>query len=339
MTAGAVQTAPRDQQADESSVHLGVAKTAGRVAVRIALSFGRRIALLITLLALVFLAVDMLPGDAARAALGVDATQEQVREKSQELGLDDPVPVRFFRWIGGLSTGDLGTTTLGAPISEVIGARLPNTVLLALLALIVTSLIAIVGGGVWMLRPHGIAARILAPGTMMLLALPEFVVAIILVLVFSLGLGLLPAVTTTNALNLSNWEVLVLPVLSLALPKGAWNIRVVRSAFIDAASSPHVEAAILDGYSKWHVLLRHILPVAMPTIAASIGTTTAMLFGGALVVEVVFNYPGIGALMAGSVANRDTTLAASIVAVSAICIMCVLFISDALKSWSTKGRA
>jgi peptide/nickel transport system permease protein len=306
---------------------------------QIASTFGRRLLLLLILLALVFVAVDLLPGNAARAALGMDATDAEVAAKSQELGLDDPLYVRFFNWVSGLVTGDLGTTTLGTPISETIGSRLPNTVLLATLALAVTSVLAVLGGGAWMLRPHGILARVLSPMTMMLLALPEFVVAIMLVLIFSLGLGLFPAVTMTTASGVpAGWDMLVLPTLSLALPQAAWNVRVVRSALVDAAAQPHVEAAVLDGYSKWHVLFRHILPIAVPTISASIGTTTAMLFGGALVVEAVFNYPGLGSLVAGSVASRDTTLAATIVAVSAVTIMCVLFVADALRSWSTRGR-
>lgn len=311
-----------------------------RLAGRVVFAFIRRIALLLVLLALVFTATSLLPGNAARAALGLDATDEMVEVKAQELGLDDPLPVRFGRWIGGLLTGDLGTTALGTPVVEVIGTRLANTVTLALIALAVATIIAVVGGGVWLLRPRGIVARVMSPATMMTLGLPEFVVAIFLVSIFSLGLGILPAVTMTNSLGVpATWQMLVLPVLSLAIPKGAWNIRVVHSALVDAASAPHVEAAVLDGYSKWHVLLRHILPLAVPTIAASIGTTTAMLFGGALVVEVVFNYPGVGTLLAGSIDNRDTTLIASIVAVSAAAIMCVLFIADALKGWSTKGRA
>jgi peptide/nickel transport system permease protein len=214
-----------------------------------------------------------------------------------------------------------------------------NSAVLALLALLLTAVIAIIGGGIWKLRPRGITARILGLVTMMLIALPEFVFAIVLVMVFSLGLDLLPAVTITNSVGApSEWSMLVLPVLALALPMGAWNMRVVRSALEDAGTSPHVESAVLDGYSRWHVLFRHILPIAVPTIASSIGTTAAMLFGGALVVETVFNYPGVGSLLAGSVGDRDTTLAATIVAITAMVIMSALFVADAITSWSTRGR-
>ena len=89
---------------------------------------------------------------------------------------------------------------------------------------------------------------------------------------------------------------------------------------------------------KWHVLFRHVLPIAVPTIASSIGTTAAMLFGGALVVETVFNYPGVGSLLASSVGDRDTALAATIVAITAVLIMCALFVADAITSWSTRSR-
>ncbi len=300
---------------------------------------GRRLLQLVGLLALVFVLVDLLPGSAARAALGRDATEEQIGAKSEALGLDDPLPVRFLRWISGMLSGDFGVTTQGTPISEVLGNRMSNSALLALLALLLTAVLAILGGGLWKVRPRGIAARFLGPVTMMLIALPEFVFAIVLVMIFSLGLDLLPAVTITNAVGApSSWSMLVLPVLALALPMGAWNMRVVRSALDDAATAPHVEAAVLDGYSQWHVLFRHILPLAVPTIASSIGTTAAMLFGGALVVETIFNYPGVGSLLASSVGDRDTTLAATIVAITAVVIMGALFVADAITSWSTKGR-
>lgn len=311
-----------------------------RVAIRVVKAFVRRACLLLVLLALVFAAVDLLPGNAARVALDADATDAQIEAKTRALGLDDPLPVRFYHWITGIFTGDLGTTTLGTPVGEVLGNRLPNTMMLALLALIVATILAIVFGALWVLRPNGLLAKVLSPVTMMVLALPEFVVAIFLVLIFSLWLEWLPAVTIANAAGVpEGWDMLILPVLSLALPAGAWNVRVVRSALIDAAGAPHVEAAVLDGYSKVHVLFRHVLPIAIPTISASISATTAMLFGGAIVVEAVFNYPGVGSLMAGSVSYRDTTLAATIVAVSAIAIMCVLFVADLMRSWSTRGRA
>lgn len=300
----------------------------------------RRVSLLILLLLVVFAAVDLLPGSAARVALGRDASATEVSDKASELGLDDPVYVRFLDWATGLVTGDFGTSTRGEPIADLIGSRMPNSVVLAVLALLLTVAISLTAGSYWMLRPQGIVAKALGPLTTMMIAVPEFVFATLLVLVFSLWLGLFPAVTITNLAGApAGWDMLVLPVLSLALPMGAWNIRVVRAALDEAASYPHVEAALLDGLPRLRVLMRHVLPIAVPTIAASIGTTTGMLFGGALVVETIFNYPGIGSLLAGSVGNRDTNLAATLVALTAIAIMLILLVADGIRGWSTRGRS
>ena len=127
----------------------------------LAFMVGRRLLQLVALLALVFVLVDLLPGSAARAALGRDATEEQIGAKSEALGLDDPLPLRFFRWVSGMLSGDFGVTTQGTPISEVLGNRMSNSAVLALLALLLTAVLAILGGGLWKMRPRGIAARIL----------------------------------------------------------------------------------------------------------------------------------------------------------------------------------
>ena len=131
--------------------------------------------------------------------------------------------------------------------------------------------------------------------------------------------------------------MLVLPVLALALPMGAWNMRVVRSALEDAATAPHVEAAVLDGYSQWHVLFRHVLPVAVPTIANSIGTTAAMSSVWRSWSRRSSTTRGWGRC-APFVGDRDTALAATIVAITAVLIMSALFVADAITSWSTRGR-
>lgn len=300
----------------------------------------RRIGLLIVLLAVVFVVVDLLPGNAARAVLGRDASAEQIAAKERELGLDRPLPERFREWFGGAVTGDFGTTARGQSVNELLAAKFPQTLLLASIAMLVTLVLALLLGVWWAARPSGFAARALQPGSAFVIAVPEFVVATLLVLVFSLWLDWLPAVTFTDRSGYpAEPDMLILPVLALAIPQTGWNLRVVRGAVADAAAAPHVESAVLNGLPERAVLVRHILPFALPTIAMSFATSVGTLFGGALVVETIFNYPGMGAMVAGSVSDRDTALVAAVVAVTGATIMGILLVADAVRAWANRGRA
>ncbi|MEV4126067.1 ABC transporter permease [Nocardia sp. NPDC049707] len=298
----------------------------------------RRIVLLVALLATVFAAIDLLPGNAARAVLGRDATAAQLTAKEHELGLDRPLPVRFLEWISGVATGDFGRTARGRSIDELLADKFPPTLLLGGLAFLVTVVASLLLGGWWAAR-RSIATRFLQPTTTAAAAIPEFVIATLLILVFALGLGWLPAVTITGRSGFpAGPDMLVLPVLALAIPQIGWNTRVVRAALLASARSPHVESAVLDGLSATSVLTRHVLPFALPTIVASFATTVGMLLGGALVVETIFNYPGLGAVLAGSVADRDTSLIAAVLALTGVVIMAMLALADGIRAWASRGR-
>ncbi|MEU0499629.1 ABC transporter permease [Nocardia sp. NPDC005998] len=298
----------------------------------------RRVILLIALLATVFVAVDLLPGSSASAVLGRDATAERIAAKEHELGLDRPLPVRFVEWLSGVATGDFGRTARGRSINELLADKFPPTLLLGGLALLVTVLASLLLGSWWAAR-RGASARFLQPTTTAAAAIPEFVIATLLILVFSLGAGWLPAVTITGRSGFpASPDMLVLPVLALAIPQIGWNTRVVRAALLDAARAPHVESAVLDGLSTTTVLTRHVLPFALPTIVASFATTVGMLLGGALVVETIFNYPGLGAVLASSVADRDSSLIAAVVALTGVVIMAMLAAADGIRAWALRGR-
>ncbi|MGQ4598231.1 ABC transporter permease subunit [Nocardia sp. R6R-6] len=298
----------------------------------------RRVALLVALLATVFVAVDLLPGNTARAVLGREAAPEQIAAKEHQLGLDRPLPVRFWDWISGVATGDFGRTARGRSVNELLADKFPPTLLLGGLALAVTVFASLVLGAWWATRPGSAASRVLQPATTTAVAIPEFVIATLLILVFALALGWLPAVTVTDRSGFpAGPDMLVLPALALALPQIGWNTRVVRAALTDAAAAPHVESAVLDGLSARRVLVRHVLPFALPTIVASFATTVGMLLGGSLVVETIFNYPGLGAVLAGSVADRDTAVVAAVVALSGVVMMIMLAAADSIRAWSLRG--
>ncbi|MFE3054375.1 ABC transporter permease [Nocardia sp. NPDC059239] len=297
-----------------------------------------RTAGLFCVLILVFAAVALLPGASAAAVLGRDAGPAQVSAYETAMGLDRPLPVRFWSWLTGLLHGDLGTSLRGASINDMLAAKYPNTLLLAGSALVLTAIAAIVIGSWWFLHPRG-PARLLGPGTTAAVAVPEFVVAIMLVSIFALGLRWLPAVTVTDLAGApADAASLVLPVLALAIPQSAWNIRVTRAALEEAARLPHVDAARLDGFTDRHILARHVLPVAAPTVAASLATSVGMLLGGAVVVEAVFNYPGIGSVLAGSMSDRDSAVAAAVVALTGTAITAVLILADLVRDWSLRGQ-
>ncbi|MGW4425476.1 ABC transporter permease [Streptosporangium sp. NPDC004631] len=298
-----------------------------------------RVALLAVLLATVFAAMEFLPGDAAAFTVDRGASAADVAARRAELGLDRPLWTRFLGWMTALPTGDLGVTARGDRVSEVIGRHLPNTLLLGGAALAVTVAAALALGGGAALRPRSRLDRAVSATSTVVMALPEFVVASVLVLLLALWAGLLPAVTLTDpAGRPASWSMLILPVLALAVPQIGWNTRIVRAALADESAAPHVEAAILDGLPPARVLLRHVLPGALPAIAAGAATSVGMLLGGAVAVEAIFNYPGVGTVLAGAVRNRDTPLVAGVVAVTGAVILAVLISSDLIRNRASVRR-
>ncbi len=299
----------------------------------------RRILLLAVLLAAVFAAVELLPGDAGRATSERGESAADLAQRRHLLGLDRPVAERFWDWMTGLPTGDLGTSARGEPVADLLSRPFPNTLLLGGLALLAT-LVASVALGCWAAaRPGGRLDRAISASATGILALPEFVVAVALVLVFALWTDWLPAVTLTDADGSpASWKMLVLPVLALAIPQIGWNTRIVRAALADEAKAPHIETAVLDGLPRHRILTHHLLPGALPTIAAGIATSTGMLLGGAVVVETIFNYPGIGSVLAGAVADRDSPVIAGVVAVTGAVITGLLLLADFVRAWASGGR-
>ncbi|MET7339440.1 ABC transporter permease [Nonomuraea sp. NPDC005650] len=308
-------------------------------ALRLGWLLARRAGLLAILLALVFVVVEALPGDAADATAERGESTADVARRRTLLGLDQPVFVRFLRWMAGLPTGDLGVSARGEKVWNLLAGPLPNTLLLGGVALAVTIATALAVGCWAALHPGSWTDRVISASATAVLALPEFVIAVALVLVFALWTGLLPAATLAGADGSpASWTMLVLPVLALAIPQIGWNARIVRGAIADEARAPHVVAAVLDGLRPRRILTHHLLPGALPAIAVGAATSTGMLLGGAVAVETIFNYPGVGTLLAGAVADRDTPIIAGVVALTGLAITCVLLIADLIRSWAAGGR-
>lgn len=299
----------------------------------------RRMALLVVLLAVAFLAVEVLPTDAARATIGSEASPAEVAARRIQLGLDQPLPVRFLHWMAGLATGNLGVSARGQEVWDLVDQPFRNTLVLGALALVLTVLLALALGCVSVLRPGKRLDRVVRLSSTVILTLPEFVVAIALIVVFALWLRLLPSVTVTSSSGRpASSAMLVLPVLALVVRQVGWNTRIVRSALAELLSAPHVDSAILDGLPRHRILVHYLLPGAVPTIAAGVATSVGMVFGGVVAVETIFNFPGMGAVLVDAIRNRDAPLVAAVVALTGLAITVVLVASDLVRAWAVGGK-
>jgi len=261
--------------------------------------------------AVVFAITSLLPGDAAEQALGQGATPETVAALRKEFGLDRPGYVRYAEWLQGLATGHPGRSLAsGLPVSELIGERLPKSLVLAALAALVATPIALALGILAALKNGSRLDRALNVATLSMVAVPEFLVATLLVLVFAVQLRWLPALSVIpTEIDLAGFlRAYALPVVSLAFVVIAQMARMTRAAVISQLGQTYVEMATLKGVSRRRIVLRHALPNAAGPIANAVALSLSYLLGGAIIIETIFNYPGLASLMVDSVANRDMPL-------------------------------
>ncbi|MGP3978033.1 ABC transporter permease [Streptomyces sp. 8N114] len=306
----------------------------------VAVSVVHRALMLLVLVALVFAVVELLPGDAASATSERGESAADVAARRHLLGLDQPLWQRFWDWMTALPTGDLGTSARGEKVTDLLSSPFPNTLVLVGTALVLTVAASLALGCWGASRPGGLLDRVIRHGSTAAFAVPEFVISVGLLLVLSLWTGWLPAVTVTGADGSpSTWTMFIMPVLALVIPQTGWNTRIVRGALADQAAAPHVEAAHWDGLSVRRVVLRHALPGAVPAIATGIATSTGVLFGGTVVVETLFNYPGIGVLLSQAVSSRDTPLIAGVALCAGLAISVVLLVADLIRARVLEGRA
>ena len=259
---------------------------------------------------LLFLAIYMLPGDPASRILGNRATPEALAEMRERLGLDRPISQQYLAWLAGILRGDAGTSTSGAPVWPLLKERGANSLTLASAASILAIVIALVVGIAGGLRAGGPADSALSIASLIGVSLPDFVLAGVLISLLAFVLEWLPPVSflTAGSTPLDRPLILVLPAVSLAAPAGAWASRYVRAAVVDMRTAPNVEAARLAGLPPFQVLTRHLLPGVVGPIAQVLAAVTAFLVGGAVVVEQVFAYPGIGSLLVNAVTVKDVAI-------------------------------
>jgi len=263
---------------------------------------------LIVISLLIFLGVELLPGDVAEAILGQEATPETVEAFRKELKLDLPPHVRYFNWLGDFLQGDLGTSlSNGRPVSHLIGWRLLNTVFLAATAAVIAVPLSVILGMLAALYRNSWFDRTISISTLSAISFPEFFVAYILIALLSVKLNILPTISNINQ-SMPFWEkihVIILPSLTLTLVVTAHMMRMTRAAIINILSSPFIEMAELKGLTRRRIIAHHAFPNALSPIINVIVVDLAWLVVGVVIVEVVFVYPGLGQLLVDSVSKRD----------------------------------
>ena len=270
---------------------------------------------------LVFLAVQALPGDVATQVLGKDATPDAVAALRQKLNLDQPAWERYADWVRGALHGDFGVSLVsGKSVGGEVSLYLGNSALIALVTILFAVTGSIVLGILAGLYRDRWPDHLISTVSLVGMSVPEFVVATVLVLCFSVALPWFPAVVlygpeaSAGQLLPAVW----LPALALAVVMAAYIVRMARASVIDVMASEYVTTARLKGLSTWRVVTRHALPSALLPTLHVIALNVAWLAGGVAVVENVFNYPGIGKLMLSSVQNRDLPVIQAIALISAV---------------------
>lgn len=296
----------------------------------------RRLAAIpLTLLALsflVFAATQILPGDVGRVVLGREASDASVRLMDRQLGLDRPLVSQYATWLRHFLTGDWGTSyTLHTPVRTLLFDRLGHSLPLALAAFAVLVPVALTLGvlaGLWHDRPLD---RVISTTGLALGATPEFVTGIVLLLVFSVRLHWLPASAQTDPGQGGPWQTarhFALPVAALVLVCTGYVARHVRAGTIAVLDSPHVRAARLRGFSGSQVVLRHVLRNAVVPATSALGVQLQYLLGGIVVVELLFNYPGVGALLLQSATDKDLPTLQATAMVLGVLYMLVVLLAD-----------
>ena len=279
----------------------------------IAKLLAQRISLGLLLLFLVsiviFVGTSILPGDVAQQILGQSATPEALANLREELGVNEPAVTRYFNWLGGILTGDLGTAlTSGQSINEAVGRRLANTLFLAACAAAVAVPLAIFLGLLAVRYQERWPDKLISASTLTTISMPEFVIGYIMMFIFGVQLRWFSPTAVSyrpDADFFTRLEAIALPVIVLTLVVLAHMMRMTRAAILNVMQSAYIETAELKGMSSFKVIRKHAFPNAISPVVNVVMLNLAYLVVGVVVVEVVFVYPGMGQYLVDHVTKRD----------------------------------
>src|SRR5437660_1883954 len=330
----AVATAPAEQAVPGRTEHRLLVLTARRLAIGVLTLF------LVSVI--VFLATEVLPGNAAFAVLGRSANPARLHALERQLHLDQGVLAQYWTWLSGLFTGKLGTSLAnGEPVWGLVEPRLVNSAVLVFAAGVLGAVVGVALGAIAALRKDSVFDHVSSVAALTVTSLPEFVVAITLIILFSTVVShLLPAVSLLppGTYAWSQPELLILPVATLVIVIVPYIFRMMRAAMIEALESDYVEMARLKGLPVWRVLLVHALPNAIPPTVQVIGLNLLYLAGGIVVVEYLFDFPGIGQALVNAVSNRDIPVIQLIVVLLAAFYVFMNIVTDVVALLATPRR-
>jgi peptide/nickel transport system permease protein len=284
---------------------------------------------------LITIGVEALSGDVCSAILGQAAEPSTVAACQAQLGIDRPVHIRYAEWLGNILQGDMGTSLANdREVSEQIGKRLGNTLYLAVTTSIFAVPVGILLGVIAALYRNSFIDHAISTTTLSTIASPEFFVAYVLMAIFAVNLGWLPAISNVDS-SMGFWErleVSALPVMTLAMVTVAHMMRMTRASIVSLLASPYIEMAKLKGLKPSRIIVKHALPNAWSPIIQVIVLNLAYMIVGVVVIEVVFVYPGLGALIVDAVLNRDLPVIQGTAMVFAAAYVLLFLLADILST-------
>jgi len=282
----------------------------------------------------VFLAAQVLPGDVARRVLGPFADQASVDALNHQLGTDRSLIAQYWDWITHFVTGDLGESIRNRPVVDVLSDPIVDSAKLALLAFVIVVPLAVAGGVVAAMKEGTFTDRLISVGGLSATAIPEFVWAVLFILIFALGLGIFPTTAQfpDGASIFTQIKYLLLPALCLVCVLFGYIARMARAGTIEALDADYTRTAVLKGLPQRTVIMRHVLRNSLlPTIAV-VATQAGYLIGGLVIIEVIFNYQGIGLTLARAATQKDIPVLQSGVLLVGIVYLVATLIADILYS-------
>jgi peptide/nickel transport system permease protein len=275
-----------------------------------------------------FASLHLIPGNPAQTLLfGTDASPQQVAALTQQLGLDRPMVIQYFEYLGRLLHGNLGESYINqVPVATEIAQRLPSTIQLAAAALVVALVIGVPAGLVAGTRPGGWLDRIATSGAVLGVAIPYFWLALVLVLIFSVKLGLVPSLGT------GGFDSIILPAIALGWGFAAMIARLLRAGLIDAYAQPYVTAAQARGLSAGRILATTVFRNACGPMVAALGLQLGQLLAGAVAIEVIFGRAGLGSLLFNAISSKDIPTVQGGVLFIAVIYVALNLLVDVLKA-------
>jgi len=290
--------------------------------------FKRNIMLIPVLLGvtfLVFFIISLTPGDVADMILGQGATKESVAKLREDMGLNDPLPVQYGRYLGRLLQGDMGLSyATGKPVAGEIAARYPNTLRLAFFSILVSILISIPVGVVSAVKQYSIFDNLGMILALVGISMPSFWLGLMLIIGFALHLGWFPSG------GAGQWNSIILPALTLGVASTASIARTTRSSMLEVVRQDYIRTAKAKGVGARTVILKHALKNALIPTMTVIGLEFGELLGGAILTETVFSWPGVGRLMVDSIQRKDTPMVLGCIIVFSISFSMVNLVIDIL---------